>query len=168
VRAHARASRVYNKLSLRRRHYYLKSNKVRALVLKSRLGGLARVAKHLVHNRERQPGFGELARVRTAHILVLDNGNLDDLQASAAHAVARSHFLVKRINRAVHRGFTVLLVGVVEPRARLVANPDTKVLHGGRVRLEDLRQRCKRACIVSHPSLSLHLLSANARFVLDP
>lgn len=137
-RAHQPRAACLQQTVLLRRHYYLKSNEVRALVLKSRLGGLARVTQHLVHNRERQAVLGELARVLTAHILVLNLGNLNDLQARRAHAVARSHFFIERINRGVHRGFTVLLVGVVETRARLVANPDAKVLHGGGVRLEDL------------------------------
>ena len=118
------------------------------------------MTQHLVHNRERQAVLGELARVLTAHILVLNLGNLNDLQTRRAHTVARSHFLIKRIDRGVHRGFTVLLVGVVETRARLVANPDAEVLHGGGVRLEDL---CEiRAIYTQRSKRQSHILSSRS------
>ena len=112
---------------------------VRTVVLEGRLRRLARVAHDLVHNREGQVVLGELAGVLTANIRIGNLSDLDDLQAGRAHTVAGSHFLVERVNRGVHRGLAVLLVGVVEARARLVADPDAKVLDSGGILLEDLR-----------------------------
>ena len=112
---------------------------VRTVVLEGRLRRLARVGHDLVHNREGQVVLGELAGVLTANIRIGNLSDLDDLQAGRAHTVAGSHFLVERVNRGVHRGLAVLLVGVVETRARLVADPDAKVLNSGGILLEDLR-----------------------------
>jgi len=112
---------------------------VRTVVLEGRLRRLARVARDLVHNREGQVVLDELASVLTANIRIGNLSDLDDLQAGRAHTVAGSHFLVERIDRGVHRGLAVLLVGVVEARARLVADPDAKVLDSGGILLEDLR-----------------------------
>ena len=112
---------------------------VRALVLESRLRGLARVTHHLVHDGERQVVLEELTGVLTANILGFNLRNLNDLQAGSAHTVAGRHFLVERIDSSVHRRLTVLLVGVVVARAGLVTDPDAEVLHSRRVGFKDLR-----------------------------
>ena len=101
------------------------------------------MAKHLVHHRERHRLLHaeELNRVVALDVRVRDLANLDDLQARRAHAVAGRHLLVKRVDGFVHADLAVLLVRVVEARARLVADPDPKVLNRRDVLFEDLVAR---------------------------
>ena len=58
-----------------------------------------------------------------------------------ASTVASSHVLVQRLDSIGTREFTELLVDVVGPRARVVANPDTEVLHFERLFLVDLDRK---------------------------
>jgi hypothetical protein len=63
---------------------------------------------------------------------------LDDLDAAGTNAVPGSHLLVQLLHGAVEGDVAILLVGVVDAGARVVANPDAEVLDGGGVALENL------------------------------
>lgn len=83
-------------------------------------------------------GIVELQGVVAAALSSGDNGGANNLDVSSAGAMARCHFSVHLINGSGEGGRTVLLVHVVRSRARIISNPDAKVLDNVGVLLEDL------------------------------
>ena len=69
-----------------------------------------------------------------------DGGGLDDLDARVTDSVTRSHLSVHLFNRTIEGGVSVLLVHVVVTSPGLVPQPDTVVLDGCWVLLEDLQE----------------------------
>jgi hypothetical protein len=70
----------------------------------------------------------ELLDIRTTNIFSLDFSNLDDLNRVETSSVLSSQVLVASDNSISTSQFTVFLVHVVGTRARVVTDPDTKVL----------------------------------------
>ena len=107
--------------------------------------------------------------VRVHHVLVslqlavLHHSRLDDLDRTVASTVRSSHLLVALLHRAQKGHITVLLVHVVGSRARVVAQPNTEVLHL-RSRLVDLPSHSPSTTHLVHSqNLSgsvLHLLQS--------
>lgn len=62
-------------------------------------------------------------------ILISNHSRLDDLDRTIASTVRSSHLLVALLHSAQQSRVTVLLVHVVSARTRVVAQPDTEVLH---------------------------------------
>lgn len=101
----------------------------------------AEVAVHTVGQRELESRGQQLLNVGTTDLRILQLSNLNDLDGAEASAMSRRQILVHGSNglRAAH--LSVLLVHVVRTSARVVADPDTKVLHLQGVALEDLVDR---------------------------
>lgn len=81
----------------------------------------------------------ELLDVGALHVLVLlDLGNLENVDRGETGTVARSHVLVQRLGSLGTRERTELLVHVVSARARVVSQPHGEVLHLEGLLLVDL------------------------------
>ena len=81
-----------------------------------------------VRQRELELGLNELLDVWSADILGFDFSNLDDLDGSESCAVTSGHILIAGLDGVASGKFAVLFVHVVRSRARVVADPDSKVL----------------------------------------
>lgn len=64
-----------------------------------------------------------------------------------AGTVAGSHVLVKTLDRICTAEITELLVHIVGSRARIIAQPDTKVLHFQRLLLVNLKRHVETTAI---------------------
>ena len=82
--------------------------------------------------RELQVGSNKLSDILALDVIfVLDFSDLKNMDRSKSSSVAGSHVLVESLNSSGTGEFTVLLVHVVGTRARVVTDPDTKVLDLG-------------------------------------
>lgn len=78
---------------------------------------------------ELEVGNEKLLDVLALDVLtLLELNNLEDVNAAEPSTVSGSHVLVKSLDGGSARQVTVLLVHVVGARARVVSDPDTKVL----------------------------------------
>lgn len=75
-----------------------------------------------------------------------------------ASAVTGSHVLVHGLNGVAARHLAVLLVHIVGARARIVADPDTKVLDLERVLLVDLQSPSEHSSVLFYSSPLFHVL----------
>jgi hypothetical protein len=92
----------------------------------------------LAKHRELDVRVVELSDVGTLAISSLHNCCLDDVQLVAADSVPGRHLRVHLFHSAVESQVAVLLVHVVVSCTRLVADPNTEVLCGCGLLLEDL------------------------------
>jgi hypothetical protein len=92
-----------------------------------------------VSQRELNLGVMELLRVHTLAQRDWNGRSLDDLDAWGAHPMTRSHLVVHLLYCSIESEVTVLLVHVVVASPTLVTHPDTVVLDGGGVLLENLK-----------------------------
>ena len=74
----------------------------------------------------------KLADVRATNISRCDFSDTDDVDGAEASTVASGHIGVASLDGDGAGEFSVLFVHVMGTRARIVADPDTKVLDGGR------------------------------------
>mmetsp|Transcript_23394 Transcript_23394/g.46521 ORF Transcript_23394/g.46521 Transcript_23394/m.46521 type:complete len:222 (-) Transcript_23394:56-721(-) len=82
--------------------------------------------------------FDVLEKVLTLHISRRQNASFDDLDTARACSVATGHLTVHGVDRVIQGEGAVLAVHIVCARARVVAQPDTIVLHCERVRFANL------------------------------
>jgi hypothetical protein len=80
----------------------------------------------------------ELNNISSLAVTSIDSGGLDDRDGTVSSTVSTSHFLVHLFYSAVESGISVLLVGVVHTGTGVVSNPNSIVLNGGWVLLENL------------------------------
>jgi hypothetical protein len=102
-------------------------------------------ADNAVRQGELEVGDQELLDVRAANLGVRDLSNTDDLNGARAGTVAGSHVRVARLNSGNAGQLAVLLVHVVSSRARVVADPDSKVLDLKGLLLVDLLLSCRHS-----------------------
>ena len=89
----------------------------------------AEVAVHAMGQGKLQLRVQQLLDVRATHLSVLHLGNLDDLDGSETGTMSGSQVLVHGSNSLSAAHLAVLLVHVVRTSARIVTDPDAKVLH---------------------------------------
>ena len=71
----------------------------------------------------------ELNGVGALAVAISDGSGSDDLEVASSSAVSSGHFSVHLSNSSVEGGITVLLVHVVDTRARVITNPYSKVFN---------------------------------------
>ena len=106
-------------------------------------------ADDTVRQGELEVGDQKLLDVGAANLSVGDLSNTDDLDGARAGTVARSHVRVASLNCSNAGQLTVLLVHVVGAGARVVADPDTKVLDLKWLLLVDLEEKKKKNIVSS-------------------
>ncbi len=94
-----------------------------------------------MREREGQVGLDELVDVRTSNIGSLDFSNLDNMNVPETGTMASGHILVAGLDGLDTRSFTEFLVHIVGARARIVSQPDAKVLDLSGVGLVDFIDR---------------------------
>jgi len=93
-----------------------------------------------VGERELDLRIVELLGVHTLAHFRGNGGSLDDLDTRRAHPMTRSHLIIHLLNCSVECKITVFLVHVVVAGSALVPHPDTVVLDGSGILLENLTQ----------------------------
>lgn len=88
--------------------------------------------------RELELRVDQLLNVGTTNLSSADLADLDDVDGAETSTVLGSHILVAGSDGISTGELTVLLVHVMGARARVIANPNTKVLHLHGLLLEDL------------------------------
>lgn len=98
--------------------------------------------RNTVGQRELEVLLDELAEVVALDVVgLLELHNLQDMNAAKAGAVATGHILVECLDGICARQLTELFIHIVGSGARVVAQPDTEVLHLGRAFFVDLVNR---------------------------
>jgi len=83
-----------------------------------------------MRQRELEVLGNKLLHVRSAQVRsLLDLGNLQNVNRPESSPVPRGHIRVQRIDGIGPRSLPILFVHVVRSRSRIVANPNSKVLH---------------------------------------